>query len=284
MVGCQQLWERSGITRDAQETDMTETTTTAAATAYELRDSAAWIRLTRPHKMNAIDRDVIDGISAGLDQAIKDGARSVVLTGSGPVFCAGADLKHALGGLDDLTAIDSLLGDANAVIRRVAQHPAPVIAAVNGAAVAGGLELVLACDLVIAAEEATLADGHAKYGVFPGGGSSVLLPRMIGTTRAKHLIFTGRTASAHEMQELGVVNEVVPREQLEDAVRSLCETLAQRSREMLASAKKVMRQGADRSLGEALDLELDACRQQLRSADAAEGLAAFSENRRPNFA
>jgi enoyl-CoA hydratase len=272
------------ITRNAQETDMSDTTTTTApATEYELRGSAAWIRLMRPEKMNAIDRDVIDGIATGLDRALEDDARSVVLTGSGRVFCAGADLKQALSGLDDLTAIDSLLGEAGAIIRRIAQHPTPVIAAVNGTAVAGGLELILACDLVVAAQEATLADGHANYGVFPGGGSSVLLPRIMGTTRAKQLIFTGRAASATEMQKLGVVNDVVPREQLEDAVQSLCETLAQRSREMLARAKKVMRESFVMPIEQALDLEADACRAQLRSADAAEGLAAFSEGRRPNF-
>jgi enoyl-CoA hydratase/carnithine racemase len=262
--------------------DMTITMTTPA-TEYELRGSAAWIRLTRPQKMNAIDRDVINGITAGLDQSLKDDARSVVLTGSGPVFCAGADLKQALQGLDDLTAIDSLLSDAGVMIRRIAQHPTPVIAAVNGTAVAGGLELILACDLVVAAEDVTLADGHANYGVFPGGGSSVVLPRIMGMTRAKHLIFTGRALSAREMQEFGVVNDVVPREQLEDAVQSLCDTLAKRSGAMLARAKQVMRDAVELPLQEALDLELDACRQQLRSADAAEGLAAFSGNRRPKF-
>jgi enoyl-CoA hydratase/carnithine racemase len=284
MVGCGQLWDGFRHHRDTEETDMADTTTmTTPATEYELRGPAAWIRLTRAKKMNAIDGDVIDGIAAGLDHASGDGARSVVLTGSGPVFCAGADLKNALQGLNDFAAIDGLLADAGVLFRRIAEHPTPVIAAVNGAAVAGGLELILACDLVIAAEEATLADGHANYGVFPGGGSSVLLPRIMGTTRAKHLIFTGRAATAREMQELGVVNEVVPREQLEDAVQSLCKTLAQRSGEMLTRAKKVMRGGSDLPLEEALDLELDACRAQLRSADAAEGLAAFSEGRRPNF-
>jgi enoyl-CoA hydratase len=260
------------------------TTTTTPATEYELRGSAAWIRLSRPKKMNAIDRDVIGGITAGLDRAVREGARSVVLTGTGTVFCAGADLKSALSGLDDLDGIDALLAEAGTLFRAIAKHPAPVIAAVNGVAVAGGLELILACDLVIAAEDATLADGHANYGVFPGGGSSVLLPQIMGSARAKHLIFTGRAAGALEMQELGVVNDVVAREQLEEAVQALCETLAKRSQEMLARAKQVMRAARDLPLETALALELQACQAQLRSADAAEGLAAFSEGRRPQFA
>ncbi len=258
-------------------------TATPPATAYEIRGTAAWIRLARPQQMNAIDSDVLDGIAAGLDRALTDGARSVVLTGSGPVFCAGANLKNALRGLDDLTLIDGLLAEARVIFRRIAEHPTPVIAAVNGAAVAGGLELILSCDLVVAAEEATLADGHANYGVFPGGGSSVLLPQIMGMTRAKHLIFTGRTATAREMQQLGVVNDVVPAQELEAAVQSLCETLDRRSGEMQARAKRVMREAAELPREQALDLELAACREQLRSADAAEGLAAFSDGRRPNF-
>jgi len=284
MVGRTRLWDGSVISSDDQEKDMTEVSTaTPPATAYEMRGTAAWIRLARPQQMNAIDGDVLDGIAAGLDRALADGARSVVLTGSGPVFCAGANLKNALRGLDDRTLIDGLLAEARVVFRRIAEHPTPVIAAVNGAAVAGGLELILSCDLVVASEEATLADGHANYGVFPGGGSSVLLPEIIGMARAKHLIFTGRSASAREMQQLGVVNDVVPANQLEAAVESLCETLARRSGEMQARAKRVMRETADLPQEQALDLELAACREQLRSPDAAEGLAAFSEGRRPNF-
>jgi enoyl-CoA hydratase/carnithine racemase len=278
------LCDGSVISTDDQEKDMTDVSTqTPPATAYEMRDTAAWIRLVRPQQMNAIDGDVLDGIAAGLDRALADGARSVVLTGSGPVFCAGANLKNALRGLDDLTLIDGLLAEARVIFRRIAEHPTPVIAAVNGAAVAGGLELILSCDLVIAAEDATLADGHANYGVFPGGGSSVFLPQIMGMARAKHLIFTGRTATARELQQLGVVNDVVPADQLESAVQSLCETLARRSGEMQARAKRVMREAAELPVERALDLELEACREQLRSTDAAEGLAAFSEGRRPNF-
>lgn len=262
---------------------MSETSAGQPATAYELRGPAAWIQLTRPEKMNAMDPSVIEGIGAGLDRAREDRARAIVLTGSGTVFCAGADLKHLLRGRGDLAGIDRLLGDANALIRRIAGHPAPVVAAVNGAAVAGGLELVLACDLVIAAEDATLFDGHANFGLFPGGGSSVRLPRLMGPARAKHLLFTGRAASAQEMHELGVVNEVVPRRELEETVQSLCETLARRSPEMLARVKHLVNEGSNHSLDAALDLELDACRAHMRSADAAEGLAAFSEGRRPSF-
>ncbi|MBV8194140.1 MAG: enoyl-CoA hydratase/isomerase family protein, partial [Candidatus Dormibacteraeota bacterium] len=161
------------------------------ATSYEVRGPAAWIRLTRPDKRNALSPDVLAGIGVGLDRAERDGVRAVVITGSGPAFCAGADLAHVRGGLGDLDAIARLLADAGTLTRRIEAHPAPVVAAVNGAAIAGGLELVLACDLVVAAENATFADGHVAYGLFPGAGSSVRLPRLIGANRARYLMYTG---------------------------------------------------------------------------------------------
>src|SRR6516162_5833344 len=153
---------------------------------------------------------MLAGINAGLDRAAGDGARVVVLTGSGSAFCAGADLAAVGDGLGDRAAIERLLEDAGKLTLRIEAHPTPVIAAVNGAAVAGGLELVLACDLVVAAESAMLADGHAKWGLFPGAGSSVRLPRLIGANRARELLYTGVALSAQQMCDLGVVNHVVP--------------------------------------------------------------------------
>jgi enoyl-CoA hydratase len=254
------------------------------ATSYEVRGPAAWIRLTRPDKCNALNPDVLAGIGAGLDRAERDGARAVVIAGSGPVFCAGADLTHVLDGMDDLDAIARLLDEAGTLTRRIEAHPAPVIAAVNGAAVAGGLELVLACDLVVAAENATFADGHVAYGLFPGAGSSVRLPRLIGANRARYLMYTGASLSAAEMLTLGVVCEVAPPDRLEAAVEDLCRRLARASRAGLARMKRVIREAGDLPLADGLELELAEARAHLRSPDVAEGLAAFAEGRRPRFA
>jgi enoyl-CoA hydratase/carnithine racemase len=265
---------------------MADTTSAAAAVAvgYELRGGAAWLRLQRPEKMNAINPDVIEGLGSGLARAARDGARSVVITGSGGVFCAGADLKHVLRGLDDVSAIERLLECAEELMCAIERHPTPVIAAVNGSAIAGGFELVLACDLVVASEEAVLADGHIKYGLFPGGGSTARLPRIVGPNRAKYLLFTGRTATAAEMRELGVVNEVVPGDELEAAVTDLCDRIARGSGAAQQRMKRVVGAGLDLPLGEALALELEVAKEHLRSPDVAEGLTAFSEGRRPDFA
>jgi enoyl-CoA hydratase/carnithine racemase len=257
---------------------------TSPATAYERRGAAAWIRLTRPERRNALDADVLAGIGAGLDRAATDGARVVVLTGSGRAFCAGADLSAVDAGLDDAAGIERLLEDAGKLTLRIEAHPAPVIAAVNGAAVAGGLELVLACDLVVAAQSATLADGHAKWGLFPGAGSSVRLPRLIGANRARELIYTGAALSAQQMYDLGVVNQVVPDEELQSAVDALCARLATGSAAGLARMKRVINAAATMPVADGLAVELAEARQHLRSPDVAEGLAAFAEHRRPRFA
>jgi enoyl-CoA hydratase/carnithine racemase len=207
----------------------------------------------------------------------------VVLTGSGSAFCAGADLAAVGGGLD-LAAIERLLEDAGKVTLRIETHPTPVIAAVNGAAVAGGLELVLACDLVVAAESAMFADGHAKWGLFPGAGSSVRLPRLIGANQARYLLYTGDSLTARQMDDIGVVNKVVPDDQLDAAVDALCARLAAYSAAGLARMKRVITAVATLPVADGLALELAEAREHLRSPDVAEGLAAFAERRRPRFA
>ena len=262
---------------------MTHTPVSSPATTYERRGPAAWIRLSRPEKRNAINADLLAGINAGLDRAEDEAARVVVLTGSGPAFCAGADLTAVGGQLHDPAAIEKLLNDAGKLTLRIEAHPTPVIAAVNGAAVAGGLELVLACDLVVAAESAMLADGHARYGLFPGAGSSVRLPRLIGANRARELLYTGAPTSARRMYELGVVNQVVPDEELENAVDALCARLAAGSADGLARMKRVINAASRMSVTDGLNLELATAREHLHSPDVAEGLAAFAAGRRPNF-
>lgn len=250
---------------------------------YETRGSAAWITLNRPDQRNALSMEVIDGVSRSLRSARDDrSVRAVVLAANGPMFCAGADLKMVLESLDG-AGVSDFLGAAARLFDDVASHPQPVIAAVHAGVIAGGLELVLACDLVVAASTATFCDGHARYGLFPAAGGATRLPRKIGANRAKQLLFTAESWSAERMREAGLVNEVVEADRLHDAVRALSDQIARRSPLGLAGMKDVVDTGLDRPLVEALAYELAACQRYAGSADFTEGLRAFVARREPEF-
>ncbi|PXY25833.1 enoyl-CoA hydratase/isomerase family protein [Prauserella endophytica] len=252
---------------------------------YELRESAAWIVLNRPEARNALSTEVVEGLRESLARAEHDpAARSVVLAGEGPMLCAGADLKMVLGRLDEDGALSAFLVSVGEVCMEIARHPKPVIAAVQGGVIAGGFELVQACDLVVATEDATFCDGHARYGLFPAAGGAVRLVRKIGMNRAKQLLFTAEPWSAEKLREAGLVNQVVPTGQLEPAVAALTERIGRHSGQGLAEMKRVMEHGADLPMAAALQLELDACRDYAaRCPDFSEGLRAFSERREPSF-
>ena len=246
------------------------------------KGAVGWITLERPKAMNALSRDMIEGMTATL-QAWRDDAevRAVVLTGTGPAFCAGADLKTASavvapGEKDFLDCIVTFFDTLRA-------FPKPTIAAVNGLTLAGGLEAVLACDIVIAARSARLGDGHSNFGVFPGGGGAAILPRKLPANVAKYLLFTGDAISAEEMKAHGLVNEVVADAELADRAQALGEKLAGKSPLVLARMKRVANEAADKSTADALRHELLELRDHQRSWDIQEGLRAFVEKRAPQF-
>ncbi len=251
----------------------------------EERESALWITLNRPAAMNAMTSAMLRRLEALADQADgRDDIRCVVLTGAGRAFCAGADLKAAreeIGGGED--ALMRFVGQATRTLNRIEAMRKPVIAAVNGMAFAGGLELILCCDLVLAAQSARLGDAHANYGLFPGGGSSVRLPRKIGPTRAKHMLFTGEPVSAAALMAAGLVNEVVPDSALPAATSRLVATLAAKSPLVLRRMKAAVNDGLDQAQATALRLEQLTWEAHGFSHDLREGLAAFAERRQPRF-
>jgi enoyl-CoA hydratase/carnithine racemase len=253
------------------------------AVSVDLRGDALWITLARPKAMNALSHAMLEGIEAALAQSLQDGARCVVITGEGRGFCAGADLKFVNSALEDPVGLEAFLARASGVFSAVERHPLPVIAAINGTTVAGGLELALACDIIVAAESATIADGHATFGLLPGAGGAVRLPRRIGTSRAKLLLFTGGSRTAREMEAWGLVDVVAPDDQLQVVVQQLCEELASRSPLGLRRMKQVVNDQESMPIDRGLRMELDACGLHLRTADVAEGLAAFAERRAPVF-
>ena len=256
---------------------------TAPVVIAEVRKGSMWIRLNRPEAMNSLTPEVLLGIDKALNEA-QDRADviSVVLTGTGRAFCAGADLKYVKAQAGE-SGTHGFLDSVLATMNRIDRFPKPVIAALNGITLAGGLELVLCCDLVLAARSAKIGDAHANYGLLPGGGGSVRLPRAIGPARAKYLLFTGEFVAASELVAAGLVNQVVDDEQLECATQALADKIATKSPLGLRRMKALVDDGLQQSMDTALRLELLACEVHGHSADLHEGLAAFSEKRAPRF-
>ncbi|MFM0479575.1 enoyl-CoA hydratase/isomerase family protein [Paraburkholderia strydomiana] len=255
----------------------------AAPVLTEVRDGAIWLTLNRPEAMNSISPAVVQGLMHGLDLATTSNeVRAVVLCGTGRAFCAGADLKFVRS-TGDADGVGSFLGDFLVLLNRLEAFPKPVIAAVNGMALAGGLEMVLCCDLVVAARSAQFGDAHANYGLLPGGGGSVRLPRKIGPTRAKYLMFTGEFVSAGHMKLAGLVNEIVDDPALLEAVGALAASIAAKSPLGLARMKALVDDGLQQPHETALRQELLMSALHEQSHDMHEGLAAFEEKRAPRF-
>ncbi|WP_238010503.1 enoyl-CoA hydratase/isomerase family protein [Dactylosporangium sp. AC04546] len=189
------------------------------------RGAALWARIDRSGTANACDSAVMAGLEAWL--AIGDAdVRVLVLTGSGRSFCAGADLTEATSLLGDQAALRAFLDRGRRLVRAVRAAPVPTIAAVNGAAFGGGLELLLACDIAVAADTARIGDRHIAVGQVPGWGSSVLLPQAVGPAAARRLLIAGETWTAAEAAGHGLVSEVVPGDALEAHVDALAARIA----------------------------------------------------------
>ena len=171
---------------------------------FEKRNLAGWIYLNREKDMNSLSSIMINELIDVLGRAqIDDDIRVLVLSGKGKAFCAGADLKDFLKGFGKKkeSPEPDFFERAKIVFTKLRYFPKPVIAALNGLTMAGGLELAMCCDVVIAADSVKIADAHSNFGMFPGGGGAAVLPRKIGLNRAKYLLFTGDSVSAKEMQE-----------------------------------------------------------------------------------
>jgi enoyl-CoA hydratase len=248
----------------------------------ERRSATLWLRLNRPAVRNAMTPELIAGLHDGLDRAeANPEIRCVVIAGAGRAFCAGADLDHVRA----LTADErhAYFVQDGLAFDRVEAFPKPVVGAVHGAAIAGGLELALCCDFIIAADTASFGDGHANHGLIPAGGGSVRLPRRVGAARARYMMFSGEVVPATDLAHTDLIAAVVPDDQLEAEVERITARLAERSPLGLSAMKRLVADALETPVRVGLRQELQAVREHTRSADFAEGLAAFDEHRAPRF-
>jgi len=250
---------------------------------YELEDGLALVTLNRPDQLNAIDMEMRRDLTALSEElTFNDDVRVVLFTGAGRAFSSGGDLAHFEQGW--------LTPTFRAHSRRLIKFfddlemlEKPVIAAVNGPATGGGLELALACDVRFAAEEATLGFRENYIGLIPGIGGCARLARLIGVARAKELIFAGSLLPANEALAMGLVNRVMPGEMLLAEAREYTQLLLKRAPQSLGLAKKVLNLVANMDQTTAIVMEGLAQSILLRTEDHREGLRAFREKRKPRF-
>lgn len=251
---------------------------------YTTGGGIARITLDRPDRLNAIDPGLLRDLDRACEAVEHDaGTRVVTLTAAGRAFCAGADLRTVRELSPDPERWDTFMRLWHRVFDRIEALPVPVIVGVHGLALAGGLELVLVADLAVADEAARLGDQHANFGLVAGGGGSQRLPRLIGARRAKELMLLGGWLTAAEALAWGVVNRVVPAGTVAAAVEDIAATLAAGSRSANRVVKTLVARAFDVELAEGLELERRLVAEHMRGADAAEGLRAFAQKRRPVF-
>ena len=208
------------------------------------------IILNRPQVLNALNEVMRQEIFTALDEMEKDPEIDVIiLTGAGRSFCAGVDLKDTR--KETTESVEKIPWDIWDKVRNLDR---PVIAAVHGHVVTGGLELALACDIIIASDDAIFGDTHARLGVVPGGGNTQLLPRLVGIMKAKELLFTGNFISSHEALNIGLINKVVPRDRLESAAQEMAENILSCEQTSVRKIKRMIHQGM-KDLEEGLTFE-----------------------------
>jgi len=249
-------------------------------------DSAARILLNRPEALNAwneqFGRDLLDAVSTVAED---DSVRALMITGAGRGFSSGADLKEQRSTTDDsVPDLSARLQDVyHPIITGLREMPKPVIAAVNGPAVGIGCSLALAADLIVAAESAYFLLAFVNIGLIPDGGSTAFIPARVGYARAAEMAMLGERVPADQALDWGLINRVVPDEELEGAGEALLQLLAQGPTTSYAGAKRLLNRRMYAGLAEQLDAEADAQREQGKTQDFIEGVLAFAEKRPPNF-
>ena len=254
---------------------------------YEKKNGIATVTLNRPEKSNTLSIDALTELREAMTDAQEDAAvRVVIITGRGKAFCAGADLKsvdeRSRSGELDLEVEKAFHKVATAAFSTIENCTKPIIAAVNGIAVAGGFEICLWSDIVIASEDARIGDGHAKY-ILMGPISVNLLPRQIGLKKTMELLLTGDLWPAKELERAGFVNKVVPADQLMEAANEMAAKIAEKSPLGSRYMKAIVKQAIQAPVGVVNDLAFSILERIAFTKDRAEGVRAFTEKRKPKY-
>jgi enoyl-CoA hydratase/carnithine racemase len=255
-----------------------------APVLVERRGAVGVVTLNRPDKFNCVSRGLADALLAATRALEADpSCRALLLKANGRHFCTGADLDEVLAARASRESLRAFLGAGHAALNALEASRLPVVGAVQGFCLAGGLEIMMVCDVVFAAPSARFGDQHAQYGLIPGWGGTQRLPRLVGLRRAQHLMFSAERLEPTEAKDWGLVNFVVDEEALVEQAMLYAQTLATRNPESIAAMKSLAHVGLDDMLDNGLTRELDCVVDALRSDNVSEGLAAFQARRKPVF-
>lgn len=254
---------------------------------YSLNNHVATVTMNRPDALNALSLQLTKDLDAAFRQAIADNARAVVFTGNGRAFCSGGDLREMQAMWEKEGRIEAFLEDPlgalHGVIKLIRETPIPFVAAVNGVCAGAGVNFALACDIVIAAEDASFREAFVRIGLSPDCGGTFFLPRVVGEKIATELFMTGDALPAQRAVEIGMINRVVSSGELLNEANQLAAKLAAGPTGSIGCIKQMMNATFSNDLDAQLALEHRCQIESGKSADFKEGVAAFFEKRSPNF-
>ncbi len=254
---------------------------------FELRDTVAIITMNRPDALNALSLQLTQDLREAINKAIREKARAVVLTGAGRAFCSGGDLREMQSMWQREGRIEEFLEEPlkalHAVILLIRETPIPFVAAVQGVCAGAGTNFALACDIVIAAENATFNEAFVRIGLSPDCGGSFFLPRTVGEKIAAELFMTGNTLTAERAEKIGMINQVVVAESLMEEAMKMAKKLSVAPTASIGRIKKMLNAAFLNDLSQQLGLEHKLQIESGKSNDFKEGVTAFFEKRQPNF-
>jgi 2-(1,2-epoxy-1,2-dihydrophenyl)acetyl-CoA isomerase len=250
----------------------------------KVMNQVAYVSLNRPEVFNSFNREMALSMQAALDQCASDVLiRAIVITGNGKAFCAGQDLKEVVSPELNPGFRKILEEHYNPIIQKIRTTEKPIIAAVNGVAAGAGANIALACDIVLASENASFIQAFSKIGLIPDSAGTFFLPRLIGFQKASALMMLGDKVSAVEAEQLGMVYKVISAESFLEEVTKIAETLAEMPTKAIGLTKRLLNQSMTNNLENQLALESDLQIEASSSNDYKEGVTAFVEKRKPNF-